>query len=43
MEDLLRPPRPTMTRQTREARVSSIGVRIQAKRAALPMMAVGEV
>lgn len=36
------PPRPTMTRQMREARVRRKGVRMQAKRPSLPiLMGVG--
>ena len=40
--DLLVPPRATMTRQMREARVRRKGVRMQVKRPSLPIFLGGE-
>lgn len=41
LEDLLVPPRATMMRQIREARVRRNGVRMQVKRPSLPMVMGG--
>ena len=39
-EDLFVPPMPTIMRQIKEARVRAMGVKIHAKRPALPMVRV---